>query len=131
MHRYDKNLMFLLKIQTLFYLVSGTQPPVGALRFEPPEPHPGWEGELDATDYGNECTQYNFITQRVVGSENCLFINVATRKLISNGTAYTKEGSYPVIYFIHGGLFMWGQANPLGPRYFMDENVVLVTINYR
>lgn len=31
---------------------------------------------LDALDYGNECIQMNFQKTELVGSEDCLFINV-------------------------------------------------------
>ena len=38
----------------------------------------------------------------------------------------------PVMVFIHGGVFMFGNGNDaFGPDYIMDRNVVLVTINYR
>lgn len=43
----------------------------------------------------------------------------------------SKDDLLPVIFFIHGGLFMFGQSHTFGPRYFMDEEVVLVSINYR
>jgi carboxylesterase type B len=33
--------------------------------------------------------------------------------------------------FIHGGYFMFGGTDLYRPNYFMDEDVVLVTINYR
>jgi len=38
-----------------------------------------------------------------------------------------------VIFFIHGGGFFTGDANDhvYGPEYLMDQDVVLVTINYR
>ncbi|CAG7705488.1 unnamed protein product, partial [Allacma fusca] len=38
---------------------------------------------------------------------------------------------YPVLVYIHGGFFVSGSSNVFRPKYFMDENVVLVTINYR
>lgn len=37
----------------------------------------------------------------------------------------------PVMVFIHGGYFMSGSSNPYRAEYFMDEDVVLVTFNYR
>ena len=33
--------------------------------------------------------------------------------------------------FIHGGVFFFWSSQTFGPEYFMDEDVVLVTINYR
>lgn len=117
-----------------FYWFRGipyAKPPVGELRYEPPQPQEGWAGELDATMYGSECLQIDFFTRRVTGSEDCLYLNVATRKLPDSNAPVTKDGLYPVIFFIHGGLFMQGKSDSFGPRYFMDEEVVMVSINYR
>ena len=38
---------------------------------------------------------------------------------------------FPVMVFIHGGNFMTGSAEDYGAKYFMEENVILVTVNYR
>lgn len=35
-----------------------------------------------------------------------------------------------MVYF-HGGGFTIGTGNSLQPQYFMDENVVVVLVNYR
>ena len=43
----------------------------------------------------------------------------------------TSESKLPVMVWIHGGAFEHGASNDFGPDYFMDEDVVLVTINYR
>ena len=37
----------------------------------------------------------------------------------------------PVIFYIHGGKFLCGSGQDYAPHYFMDEDVVVVTINYR
>lgn len=39
----------------------------------------------------------------------------------------------PVVVFIHGGAFMFGSSsvNSTGPDYFMQKDVVLVTLNFR
>ncbi|ODN02960.1 Venom carboxylesterase-6 [Orchesella cincta] len=42
-----------------------------------------------------------------------------------------KRELLPVIFFIHGGSFMYGSGAEYGPAYIMDQDVVLVTINYR
>lgn len=39
--------------------------------------------------------------------------------------------SHPVIVFIPGGGFMSGSSAMYEGHYFMDEDVVLVTLNYR
>ncbi|XP_026686207.1 esterase FE4-like [Diaphorina citri] len=45
----------------------------------------------------------------------------------------SSDVKLPVMVFVHGGGFLMGQAtsNMYGPEYFMDHNVVLVTIQYR
>jgi len=37
----------------------------------------------------------------------------------------------PVVVYLHGGLFMQGSASIYKPIYFMDEDIVLVTVQYR
>ena len=37
----------------------------------------------------------------------------------------------PVIAYIHGGAFVMGSTRIYGAKYFMDEDIVLVTMNYR
>ena len=46
-------------------------PPVGNLRWMPPQPYGRWQGVLDASAFGSQCTQPGG-----VGSENCLFLNI-------------------------------------------------------
>lgn len=36
-----------------------------------------------------------------------------------------------VMVFIHGGAFVMGSASDLTPEFLLDENVIVVTINYR
>ena len=33
--------------------------------------------------------------------------------------------------YIHGGGFQWGTAHIQGPNFIMDEQIVLITFNYR
>ena len=42
-----------------------------------------------------------------------------------------KSQKLPVMFFIHGGVFIYASSQTFEPHYFMDEDVVLVTINYR
>lgn len=48
-----------------------------------------------------------------------------------NGT----NDPFPVMVWIHGGAFYMGSGNGetdmFGPNYFLDRDVVLVTLNYR
>lgn len=63
---------------------------------QPPVPKKNWEGTLDATKDGNICVQSS---DPVVGSEDCLFVNVYVPKvvlLINNHLSFKcrKESYY-------------------------------------
>ncbi|KAM7249331.1 hypothetical protein ACFE04_026195 [Oxalis oulophora] len=104
------------------------KPPVNELRFQPPVPLEKWDGILDATKDGTQCTQIDMADQQLKGSEDCLFINVYTPSL---PTVSTKLK--PVMVFIHGGGFMAGSGSSVAqsPDFFMDYDVLCVTTNYR
>ena len=103
---------------------------MGDLRFRLPEPHGGWSGVRDASSHGSKCPQSDMITGAPVGDEDCLFLNVYTPRLPTE----LEEVRLPVMVWIHGGGFVTGEGDtaPLGgPEYLLDQQVVLVTINYR
>ncbi|CAL8073913.1 unnamed protein product [Orchesella dallaii] len=103
--------------------------PIQNLRFLPPVPKRSWRGVLKATRPGSECLQGHPINMfRISGSEDCLFLNIYTPQTSSSSS---KREPLPVLFFIHGGSFMYGSGSEYGPAYLMDQNVVLVTINYR
>ena len=118
----------------LFYSFKGiryARAPVGSLRFQPPQRHPGWSGIADGLSHGSVCPQLDFLANFTLkGSEDCLFANVYTPRL---PTTPRSAGGLPVMVFIHDGGFTMGRgdADVYGPQYFMDEDVVLVTFNYR
>ena len=60
----------------------------------------------------------------LTGQEDCLWLNVFTRDLV-------KKKKRPVIVWIHGGNFVRGSAADYEPDYMLDEDIVLVTIQYR
>lgn len=94
---------------------------------EPPEP---WQGVKSALKEGNVCTHVDVITGMKKGSEDCLFLNVFTPGLPSDGVP--SEGK-AVLVWIHGGGFQLGSGNAeiYGPDFFLNEDVILVTLNYR
>lgn len=107
-------------------------PPVGELRWFPPQPHVGWDGTLDAGNFGNVCPQnlkpgYSL---EVVGdrpmSEDCLYLNVWTSEP-------DPDNKKPVMAWLLPGGFQMGDASM--PRYdgtaLADQGVVVVTFNYR
>lgn len=108
-------------------------PPIGKLRFEVPQPANAWTNVLIANKDAEVCIQRDFILSRdIIGSENCLYLNVYTPKL-PNSQNQDVDEKYPVMFWIHGGAFIQGSSdsNIYGPGYLLDYNTVLVTINYR
>jgi len=108
-----------------FLGVPFAAPPVGEYRFRPAGEVEPWEGVKEAVKPASACLQNPYLEPtKVVGSEDCLYLNVFTRSL-------DPEAKKPVIVFIHGGAFVFGSSTNLGGDYFMEEDVVLVTIQYR
>ncbi|XP_066996622.2 venom carboxylesterase-6 [Anabrus simplex] len=107
------------------------RPPVGKHRFKEPVATKPWPGVWDATRYGSLCLQYEFTfdpdDERVIGDEDCLFINIFTPK-----TDLTTTGPLlDVFVYIHGGGFSNGASSYYGANFLMDHDVVYVTFNYR
>jgi para-nitrobenzyl esterase len=109
-------------------------PPVGELRWRPPQPVAPWTGVRPAAEFGANCMQGGFGPPQAAGStavpapsENCLFLNV-WRPESAAATA-----KLPVMVWIHGGGFVGGSGsspNTSGVQ-FAKQGVVLVSINYR
>ena len=97
-------------------------PPVGALRWQPPQPAAGWSGVRDATQFGPHCPQLAGPFGQASTSENCLFLNVFTP---SHGA------SHPVMVWIHGGALVSGESDDYDPTQLVEDGVTVVTINYR
>jgi para-nitrobenzyl esterase len=108
-------------------------PPVGDLRWRPPQPAARWDGVRQAAEFGPNCMQGRFGPPPPAGapvppppSEDCLFLNVWR-------PADPTARRLPVMVWIHGGGFVGGsgalQGAAGGP--FARQGVVLVTINYR
>lgn len=113
--------------------IAYAKPPLGNLRFEAPEPPEPWKGVKDALTYGSQCLQIEFFTSKILGQEDCLYLNVFRPVIRETSEYFEAVGPrlLPVMIFIHGGYFMSGSSNTYRPDYFMDEDVVLVTLNYR
>lgn len=63
---------------------------------------------------------------RVEGSEDCLYINIYVPDREDE-----NSGPLPVLFWIHGGAFMFGSANDYGEKYIMNKELIFVTTNYR
>lgn len=98
-----------------------------SLSFQDPQEPECWEGVRDATQPGNKCCQLNpYASTTMEGSEDCLYLNVYTPSLPCEG-----KQSLPVLFFVHGGRFIFGYGDYYKPDYFLKHDVIVVTINYR
>ncbi|MBI2771944.1 MAG: carboxylesterase family protein [Burkholderiales bacterium] len=100
--------------------------PTGALRWKAPAPAPARAAVLETKTAGAQCLQAGPPpTFTPSGSEDCLFLNI-----------YRPEAApaapLPVIVAIHGGGFVLGSsAFQDGTSLAKNNNVILVSINYR
>src|SRR5215472_18593341 len=100
-------------------------PPVGALRWQPPQPVVGWSGVRDATQFAPHCPQLPTPFGQASTSEDCLFLNVFT-------PVHKQAGShFPVMVWIHGGALVTGESDDYDPAALAEGGVTVVTINYR
>jgi para-nitrobenzyl esterase len=111
-------------------------PPVGDLRWRPPQPAAPWTGVRQAAEFGADCMQGRFgpppaaaagAPPARVPSENCLFLNVWRPESARPGA------KLPVMVWIHGGGFTGGSGaspNTSGAQ-FAKQGVLLVSANYR
>ena len=107
-------------------------PPLGKLRWTPPQPPAPWGGVLDATQYKHNCIQkeqFDPKQPRDTLSEDCLYLNVCTP---ANATAGSK---LPVLFWVHGGGYQGGGGNEsrLNGIYdaMLTQDMVVVVPNYR
>jgi para-nitrobenzyl esterase len=115
-----------------FLGVPYAAPPVGDLRWTPPQRHGRWQGVLDATELRSYCPQLDPFsgTGTVVGNENCLFLNVYTPGPKKENQ--DKDDCLPVMVWIHGGSLVQGEGGQLDPTPLVEKGgVIVVTINYR
>ena len=107
-------------------------PPVGDLRWRPPQPAAAWEGSRDATRFSASCWQplsppgSFYDSGEIERSEDCLYLNVWT-------AAEHAEAGLPVMVWIHGGGLQTGDGATVlyDGESLAGRGVVLVTINYR
>jgi carboxylesterase type B len=109
-----------------FLGVPYAAPPVGALRWRPPQPPAAWTGVRAATQYGDRCAALASTNGARSDSEDCLFLNV------QRPTGVAAGRRLPVYVFIHGGGLVNGSSNQAGgDKIVRETNAVVVSMNYR
>ncbi len=109
-------------------------PPVGDLRWRPPQPVALWKDVRQAAEFGADCMQGRFGPPPAPGptavrmpSEDCLYLNVWRPASAAPGA------KLPVMVWIYGGGFTGGSSsspNTSGSQ-FAKHGVILVAANYR
>ncbi len=104
-------------------------PPVGALRWMPPQPVAAWPGVLDATRYRGLCPQTaRYGIPEASTDEDCLYLNVTSPA----PDGQVPEGKRPVIVWIHGGAFVGGSSGLYDLSTLAKTgDAVVVSMNYR
>ncbi len=105
-------------------------PPMGGLRWKPPQPARPWTGIRKSLQFGPRAVQPAIFPDMIfpenAESEDCLYLNVWT-------PARETGERLPVLVYFHGGGFAAGSGAE--PRYggenFAARGVVAVTVNYR
>jgi para-nitrobenzyl esterase len=113
-----------------FLGVRYAKPPLGDLRWRPPQPVSPGQQQLDATQFGSNCAQGTSPWGTPSSSEDCLFLNIYVPT--ATGGSQLWERKLPVMVWIHGGGFTAGDGAAYDPTGLVQEgNVIVVTINYR
>ena len=107
-------------------------PPVGPLRWKPPQPVEPWSGVREATTFGPMAPQVAGGLEAMLGAgsmaqgEDCLYLNVTTPACDDRGRA--------VMVWIHGGGYTTGAGSIpwySGVAMARHDDVVVVSLNYR
>ncbi|XP_014451055.2 fatty acyl-CoA hydrolase precursor, medium chain isoform X1 [Alligator mississippiensis] len=127
------------KCVSVFLGIPFAKPPIGPLRFSPPQRPEPWQGVRDATSYPPMCLQDKEAGQLLSDtftnrkekvslqmSEDCLYLNMYVP------ADSRKQEKLPVLVWLPGGGFVLGAASTYdGSAIAAFENVMFVTLQYR
>ncbi len=110
-----------------FLGIPYARPPVGDLRWRPPQPVVPWSGVRDAVAWGDQAAQTTALERFGEGgmSEDSLYLNV---------TAPKDAANLPVMVWFHGGGFtsLTSNTRPFNnPNALVTKGVVQVSVNHR
>jgi para-nitrobenzyl esterase len=109
-----------------FLGIPFAKPPVGALRWMPPQPAAKWTGVRQAIKFGPTCAQVTTLgpfAGPANSNEDCLYLNVFTPD---------TKAKLPVLVWIHGGGYYDGESNDYDATKLATRGrMVVVTFNYR
>lgn len=118
----------------IFRGIPYAAPPVGDLRWQPPQPVAPWDEVRDSSRFAASCIQPAGVGRPNIAvvpgapplSEDCLYLNVWT-------AAAAEDAPRPVMVYFYGGLFTEGAGSiPLyDGTQLAQQGAVVVTLNYR
>ncbi|MGD1118659.1 MAG: carboxylesterase family protein [Dehalococcoidales bacterium] len=113
---------------SIFRGIPYAAPPVGDLRWRPPQPVTPWQGIRECTRFSAVCPQTVLpgTTSEFLMSEDCLYLNVIT-------PAKKPKEKLPVMVWMHGGGYTMGGGNDkIWNNYRLPQNgVVVVSLTHR
>jgi para-nitrobenzyl esterase len=111
---------------TQFLGIPYAKPPVGPLRWMPPQPVAKWTAVRRADKFGPTCAQVTTLgpfAGPANSNEDCLTLNVFTSNV---------KAKLPVLVWIHGGGYFDGASNDYDATKLVTQGkLVVVTLNYR
>ncbi|WP_323746963.1 carboxylesterase/lipase family protein [Catenulispora pinisilvae] len=114
--------------QTSYLDIPYAAPPLGKLRWTPPQPVPPWTATYQATQRGPGCLAPSYTAPGQVQpgtTENCLFLEVQE-------PAGTRPGQrLPVMFEIHGGGFLGEARDDDGTNFVGAGPAIYVYAGYR
>jgi para-nitrobenzyl esterase len=115
----------------IFRGIPYAAPPIGELRWRPPQPALSWSGVRECTKFSVQAAQFpdphsSDKMQALPSSEDCLYLNVMT-------PAKKATDKLPVMVWFHGGGTRYGNGNlPISNSLGLpNHGVVLITVNSR
>lgn len=112
----------------VYFSIPYASPPVGPLRFQPPEPAKPWATPLNGSILPNWCPQKGKAPKGVLMSEDCLHLNVF------QPINRSEDNLLPVLVWYHGGSFTSGSTYLYNPSRILSHetaDVILVSVHYR
>ncbi|CAD6186917.1 unnamed protein product [Caenorhabditis auriculariae] len=115
----------------VFLGIRYARPPDHIFRFQKPDPVEKWGPvQHDATHFRASCipSLRSELEDDVNYSEDCLFLNIVTPNNY-------KGRKLPVLMFVHGGGFQYGNAMEFGyekaAEHFVSQDIIFVSVQYR
>lgn len=111
----------------VFRAIPYAAPPIGELRWKPPQPALPWKSVRDAVRAPAPCMQINEswnAAAAAYGSEDCLYLSL-------HAPQHKPGAKLPVLFWIHGGSNRAGSGYGIVDSPIYKRGVVVVGLEYR